>query len=197
MMPLITTSDHIAHYGIRGQKWGIRRFQNEDGTLTAEGRRRAKREYKADNKEAFLKGKNATLSARAADYAERRYRRAEKFSINPNKIKARKDNAEYWREQASRSEADVKAHYDSLVKKYGADAIKPINRDKRGRVNECVHTGKTKIGLISGSALMYVGFSMLGSPISPVILPSTRGQYARALVKDREKSIRKAGRVTF
>lgn len=27
----------IAHHGIKGQKWGIRRFQNEDGSLTAEG----------------------------------------------------------------------------------------------------------------------------------------------------------------
>lgn len=25
----------LDHYGIPGQKWGVRRFQNEDGTLTA------------------------------------------------------------------------------------------------------------------------------------------------------------------
>lgn len=31
---------HLAHYGIKGQKWGDRRFQNEDGSLTPEGRRR-------------------------------------------------------------------------------------------------------------------------------------------------------------
>ena len=30
----------LCHHGIKGQKWGIRRFQNEDGTLTAEGRKR-------------------------------------------------------------------------------------------------------------------------------------------------------------
>lgn len=28
----------LYHYGIEGQKWGVRRFQNKDGTLTAEGR---------------------------------------------------------------------------------------------------------------------------------------------------------------
>ena len=28
------------HYGIKGQKWGVRRFQNEDGSLTAEGKAR-------------------------------------------------------------------------------------------------------------------------------------------------------------
>ena len=29
--------DYIEHHGIKGQKWGIRRYQNEDGTLTPEG----------------------------------------------------------------------------------------------------------------------------------------------------------------
>jgi hypothetical protein len=32
--------DYIAHHGILGQKWGVRRFQNKDGTLTAEGKNR-------------------------------------------------------------------------------------------------------------------------------------------------------------
>lgn len=30
--------DFLAHFGIRGQKWGIRRYQNPDGSLTPEGR---------------------------------------------------------------------------------------------------------------------------------------------------------------
>lgn len=32
----------LIHHGIKGQKWGIRRYQNPDGTLTAEGKRRQK-----------------------------------------------------------------------------------------------------------------------------------------------------------
>lgn len=30
----------IAHYGVKGMKWGVRRHQNEDETLTSLGRRR-------------------------------------------------------------------------------------------------------------------------------------------------------------
>ena len=33
-------SNELYHHGIKGQKWGIRRFQNKDGTLTAQGRNR-------------------------------------------------------------------------------------------------------------------------------------------------------------
>lgn len=33
-------SNELQHHGIKGQKWGVRRFQNADGSLTAEGKKR-------------------------------------------------------------------------------------------------------------------------------------------------------------
>ena len=32
--------DYLEHHGILGMKWGIRRYQNADGSLTSEGRER-------------------------------------------------------------------------------------------------------------------------------------------------------------
>lgn len=40
----------LKHYGILGQKWGVRRFQNEDGTYTEAGKQRYSQNEKIKNK---------------------------------------------------------------------------------------------------------------------------------------------------
>lgn len=43
--------NELQHHGILGMHWGIRRYQNSDGTLTAEGKQHIKKERKPIDKE--------------------------------------------------------------------------------------------------------------------------------------------------
>lgn len=52
---------YLVHHGIKGQRWGIRRYQNYDGTLTAEGKRRA----------VFVSGSSKTQSKDSGYYRKK------------------------------------------------------------------------------------------------------------------------------
>ena len=36
---IYSDSDFLEHHGVKGMKWGVRRYQNEDGSLTPEGKK--------------------------------------------------------------------------------------------------------------------------------------------------------------
>ena len=80
-----TKSDcYISHSGIQGMKWGIRRYQNEDGTLTPEGRiRYGKQAAKSYFKQDMLKRKQERTKSfktyRKLDYKIRRAEERESF----------------------------------------------------------------------------------------------------------------------
>lgn len=64
--------EYLAHHGILGMKWGIRRYQNKDGTLTPEGRKRygdtdSSNESVDAKKARVLKSRSATELYKHAD----------------------------------------------------------------------------------------------------------------------------------
>lgn len=65
---------YLAHHGILGMKWGIRRYQTQDGTLTATGKVRYGRKMTAQRKAAARKAaqtKKRNAEAKAKEAAKR------------------------------------------------------------------------------------------------------------------------------
>lgn len=91
------SEESITHHGIIGQKWGIRRFQNKDGSLTPRGR---KRYEGADDKEAkeARKAKSSLGSKSVKDMSDDELRKAisraqlekQYNDLNPKKVSAGK-----------------------------------------------------------------------------------------------------------
>lgn len=58
--------NELYHWGIKGQKWGVRRYRNEDGSLTEEGKKRYAKRVERTSKIRNLTGSRNTSSLKEA-----------------------------------------------------------------------------------------------------------------------------------
>lgn len=200
--------DELCHYGILGQKWGVRRYQDSSGRLTAEGRKRARQEYKEDNKTAYNLGREATIYGRATATLTKRTIKFENklsnavekdpnFTKNRTKRMLKNDaiNRDALMNTAVKAKAareKAEAHAKSLVDKYGSEAVTPVKykdinmpKGKYGSpskisvVNE--RTNKFSDYAIAGSATIVSGVltSLMNVPVTMIYYPSTASDKGR------------------
>lgn len=102
---VVVSANELRHWGIKGMKWGLRRYQNPDGSLTPAGRKRYTNPDGTLNKkgEAYYKKESSRLKAEKA------------------RLKAEKEtNAKFDKlERMRKSNADLEAHN----KKKAADDV--------------------------------------------------------------------------
>ena len=89
MQELNNIKDALQHHGILGQKWGVRRYQNRDGSLTNAGKKRLKKQMdKLVAEEKKIKNKKRTQAA-------------------IDKVEAKRKEVEALRKEASKKEAKL------------------------------------------------------------------------------------------
>lgn len=135
---------YLEHHGVRGQKWGIRRFQNKDGTLTAAGQKRY-----GEKVTMHMGGKTNVLLGGRKYQTHKEFQTANKFA------KAT------WKQRRAEINEEKKNSTDGFVKKNVSAINKQIDNNRqysyelaRNRHNAGVHefTRGTAIGAGKGAA---------------------------------------------
>lgn len=107
----------LYHFGVKGMKWGVRRYQNEDGSLTSLGKKRE--QMLSDRK---IAKKNRTASNKAnAEYSRREFEDAKtrlKLENQKKKSKRQLDLEKKYIDQGfSKDEAEIKAYNRAKTEK--------------------------------------------------------------------------------
>lgn len=130
--------DELCHYGIKGQKWGVRRFQNSDGSYTSEGKRRAQQEKKdpvKEMKDPVKEMKDEDLRKAINRLSlENKYKDLTKKPTPPSKLEPTKKAVDATSELVNRVK---KMDQDSrnATKKERMDLSKKTDKELRDQIN--------------------------------------------------------------
>lgn len=123
------SDDYLEHHGILGQKWGVRRFQNPDGTRTAAGKARYNEDGGKTSKPVQKTNSKATSNAklnkqRKEALEKARQAKAAKAEYEAEKKKAL-ESGDYKQIQKYANDSTTKELQDALMR---ADTIDRINK---------------------------------------------------------------------
>ena len=103
---------YLEHHGVKGQRWGVRRFQNKDGSLTNAGRKRLGYSTK-DVKSAVIKG-GKTVGGAVATVGKAGYNLGKKaaVAVKAHSEKKKAEKLEKKKEKASKTRLGVVRNAD-------------------------------------------------------------------------------------
>lgn len=155
---------YLIHYGIKGQQKGVRRFQNEDGTLTEEGKRRYGYYDRADGSKDYKRlQKDAANDAK--EYARAKAYYGEGAGIRrkqiKNKISERMKDPDYKKEfERLLGGQDMSAHQKAANRERKVqDAKNATVKTARGVKNFLMGNAvpMTTAAIAIGATLKYTG----------------------------------------
>ena len=120
--------DELRHHGIKGMRWGIRRYQNKDGSLTAAGKKRkAKLESKLDKLGGKSENEAATRKKSISDLSDDELvQYTHRMTLEKDYRVAQSKLAEVTPKQISKGEKIANMLMDNVVKPAASTYCKKI-----------------------------------------------------------------------
>ena len=108
---ILGANGELYHWGTKGMKWGIRRYQNRDGSLTPAGRKRyASENEKLKAREKVIKGKEKAAARQAKLDAKKAELDAREAALNGKGKQAKKPDGDSAKPKSIKDMSDDELH---------------------------------------------------------------------------------------